>query len=162
MNTSQSGRRSCLLKFSDSFLLSGFALLSLSALIALFAGNSFAQSDKIPGMSLAGFKVGSSGNAAYSLPIIVPPGINGLQPKLMLSFDSQAGNGLLGVGWSLVGLPAIHRCPQTIAQDNFNGGINYDANDRFCMDGQRLMVISGTNGGNGAEYRTELDTFVRV
>jgi hypothetical protein len=30
------------------------------------------------------------------------------------------------------------------------GGVNYASNDRHCMDGQRLMVISGSYGGDGA------------
>jgi RHS repeat-associated protein len=132
-------------------------------LFAAFVGNAAAQSDKIPGMSLGQFKVSNNGSATYSIGIIVPPGINGLQPKISLSYDSQSGNGLLGVGWSLGGLSAIHRCPRTIVQDNFKGTINYDANDRFCMDGQRLMVINNmADGADQAEYRTELDTFIRI
>jgi RHS repeat-associated protein len=121
-----------------------------------------AQSErKIPGMSLGSFKVSNNGAADYSIPIAVPPSF-GPTPRLSLSYNSQTGNGTLGVGWSLSGLSAIHRCPQTMAQDNAVGGINFDAKDRFCLDGQRLMVISGAYGADGAEYRTELDTFVRV
>ena len=38
------------------------------------------------------------------------------------------------------------------------GSVNYDANDRFCMDGQRLIVTSGTYGADGSEYRTEIES----
>jgi hypothetical protein len=37
-----------------------------------------------------------------------------------------------------------------------------DDNDRYCLDGQRLIAISGQNGKSGSEYRTEIETFSRV
>ena len=61
-----------------------------------------------------------------------------------------------GMGWSLGGLSVVHRCPKTVAQDSERGGINFDTDDRFCVDKQRLIVISGTYGADGAEYRTEV------
>ena len=34
---------------------------------------------------------------------------------------------------------------------------------RFCLDGQRLKVLSGaTYGASGTEYRTEIESFQRV
>ena len=65
-----------------------------------------------------------------------------MAPTLSLNYNSQSGNGPLGVGWSLGGLSAITRCPATYAQDGFKGGINYDGNDRFCLDGQRLVLAA--------------------
>jgi hypothetical protein len=49
-----------------------------------------------------------------------------------------------------------------LAQDGVRGSINYDANDRFCLDGQRLVAISGTYGADGTEYRTEIESFSKV
>src|SRR5262249_16682575 len=72
------------------------------------------------------------------------------------------GAGVVGVGWSLSGLPAIGRCPQTFAQDGVRGAVNYDANDRFCLDGQRLIATSGTYGADGTEYRTEIESFSKI
>ncbi len=85
-----------------------------------------------------------------------------MEPKLSLEYNSQSGNGLLGMGWSLGGLSAIARCPRTLAQDGVKGGINYDSNDRYCLDGQRMMAISGIYGANGTEYRTERESFARI
>ncbi|HMH16542.1 MAG TPA: FG-GAP-like repeat-containing protein [Burkholderiales bacterium] len=116
------------------------------------------------GFTPSSFQVTDTGAATYTIPIQVPPGTAGLEPKLALTYNSQGGNGHLGVGWGLSGLSVIYRCGKTIAQDVLNGGVNYDNNDRYCIDGQRLVMISasGTYGGDGVEYRTERESFMRI
>ncbi len=84
-----------------------------------------------------------------------------MQPALSLTYSSQAGNGLVGMGWSINGLSAITRCAANMALDGYKGGINYDKNDKFCLDGQRL-IPKAPFGGAVQEYRTEPDTFTRV
>ncbi|MBP9592354.1 MAG: VCBS repeat-containing protein, partial [Steroidobacteraceae bacterium] len=37
-----------------------------------------------------------------------------------------------------------------------------DALDRFCLDGNKLRLFSGTYGAAGSEYRTEVETFARI
>lgn len=98
------------------------------------------------------------------MPIQIPPGIGGVEPTLTLDYNSQGTNGPLGVGWSLSGLSAIERCPQTYPQDGALTGVNYSSSDRFCLDGQRLMLVVGTGsyGAAGSEYRTEIDSLVKV
>jgi hypothetical protein len=114
-------------------------------------------------MSLPGsFGVSPSGAATYSVPISLPPGTAGMSPALSLEYSSQGPNGILGLGWSLAGLPSIGRCPRTLVQDNAMGGINFDANDRFCLDGQRLTAISGAYGADGTQYRTEIESYSKV
>lgn len=93
------------------------------------------------GATPGAFAVSPSGAATYSIPIFVPPGTNGMQPQLSLSYNSQGGNGLVGMGWSIGGLSVIHRCGATIATDGFKGGVNYDTNDKFCLDGERLIWV---------------------
>jgi RHS repeat-associated protein len=48
-----------------------------------------------------------TGTLGFALPIEVPPGAGGLAPTLSLRYDGGAGQGLLGLGWSLSGLPAV-------------------------------------------------------
>src|SRR5579872_580285 len=119
---------------------------------------SFAQSMTLPGK----FSVGTSGAATYNIPIAVPPGTAGVTPSLSIEYNSQGSNGLLGIGWSLGGLPSIGRCPQTLAQDGALGAVTFSSSDRFCMDGQRLVLLSGTYGADGAQYRTEVETFSEI
>lgn len=103
--------------------------------------------------------VGPQGAATYSIPIVVPPGIGGIEPKLSLEYSSNGANGLLGMGWSLSGLSAITRCPATRAIDGVSGAINFKATDKFCLAGQRLISASGIYGTAGSTYRTEQDGF---
>src|SRR5579859_7525130 len=90
-----------------------------------------------------------------------------MEPKLSLNYSSQGGAGILGFGWSLSGISAITRGPQTRAidghgTDNFVRGVNFSSSDRFYLDGQRLIAISGADGADGTEYRTENDSFSRI
>jgi hypothetical protein len=133
------------------------------SLCLMAIGFSLSFHDVQASMATAGqFAVSPSGAATYSIPIQVPPGIARIEPKLSLNYNSQAGNGLLGMGWSLGGLSAIEHCPRTMAQDGVRGAVNYDSNDRFCLDGQRLVAVSGAYGADGTEYRTEIDSFAKI
>ncbi len=107
------------------------------------------------------FQVSPSGAATYSIPIQVPPGINGMQPNLSLNYNSQAPDGLLGLGWSIGGLSVISRCPTTKVQDGFIDGVDFDNNDKYCVDGQRLLVV-GTAPDGGTEYRTAINNFNKI
>ena len=119
-------------------------------------------SQMISGHTAGQFQVNESGAATYTVPITVPPGTSGLEPGLSLAYSSQGRNSLLGMGWSLSGLSVISRCPATYAQDDFVDGVDFDEDDRFCLDGERLMVVGGVYGADASEYRTEQDTFRRA
>ena len=103
-----------------------------------------------------------NGTASYTVPVAVPPGVAGMVPELSVQVSSPGSNGVAGLGGGLTGLSMISRCPATMAQDGFKGGIHFDGEDRYCLDGQRLIAIRGSNGANGSEYRTELDSLTKV
>lgn len=110
------------------------------------------------------FAVDPNGGATYQIPIVVSPGVARVQPVLSLVYSSRAGNGTLGVGWQLSGVSAITRCPTTVAQDGLGNqdGADLDANDAYCLDGQRLIAVSGANGAPNARYRTEIESLQDV
>lgn len=125
----------------------------------------------------ANVSVSESGVASASVPIAVPPGIAGMEPKLGFLYSGGGINGPLGQGWSVQGLSMITRCPANFATDGKRGGVLYQAADKLCLDGQRLIPTneagtpqaiapgdaSGVTGGPTYwEYRTEKDTFARI
>jgi RHS repeat-associated protein len=107
-------------------------------------------------------RVNESGAATYAINIATPAGTAGVAPQLALSYSSQGQNGLLGQGWSLSGLSAITRCRQTLTQDNNPEPITWTSGDRYCLDGQRLLLVSGSHGAPGAVYKTEIESFTTV
>jgi RHS repeat-associated protein len=116
----------------------------------------------------AAVEVTHDGAAVTEIPIVVPTGRRGLQPNLSLSYGSQAGSGLAGVGWSIRGLSEIRVCRTTIRQDGTNRPLRLDGKDPLCLDGQRLLEVKDLNlkpsppakafrapGVKEIEYRTE-------
>jgi RHS repeat-associated protein len=108
------------------------------------------------------FSVSDDGVAQYNLPLWLPKGRGDLTPALSLSYQSRGGNGLLGVGWSLSGISSrIAPCPRTPAQDGARDGVVYGADDRLCLDGNRLIQVQPT-ADNETQYRTEHESFARI
>jgi hypothetical protein len=108
------------------------------------------------------FDVSPTGEARHSIPIWVPPGTAGMQPRLALSYNSAVGDGLLGAGFQISGLSRIESCRRTIAQDGVAAPEAFNTEARYCLDGQRLRLDVGAHGQLTAEYRTEIETFLRV
>lgn len=116
------------------------------------------------GWTEGNFSVTNDGAAEYDLPLWVPDGRGGLQPKLSLHYSSSSDNGLAGVGWSLQGFSRITPCPRTNAQDGRREAIKFTADDVYCLDGQRLRPVAENRWPTvlEREYRTEMDTFARI
>ena len=106
--------------------------------------------------------IGAMGGLNYTIPIELPKGINGMQPNISIVYSSQGGNGLLGWGWDLGAGSRITRTGQTIYHDGQLTAANLTKNDRFVLDGQRLMVVDGDYGMPGSEYKTENDCMSKI
>lgn len=100
------------------------------------------------------------GGAIYSIPIELPRGIGNMQPEIGLIYNNQGGNGLLGFGWNLSGISSITRTGSTLFHDGKMTAANLSSDDRFMLDGQRLIRVGPT--GNDEEYKTEQDEFSKI
>ena len=123
---------------------------------------SMGYGDDTAGAIAGQFRVNEAGAATYSIPIMVGAGTAGVAPEVSLSYSSQAGSGIAGRGWSIGGGSAISRCRQTLQIDQASLPVQWNSDDRFCLDGQRLLLETGSYGGEDATYRTEIDSFARI
>lgn len=102
------------------------------------------------------YNVGNDGSFNYTLPIMVPPGINGAQPSISLSYNSNRKNSIAGYGWAIDGYSMVHRCNASVARDGHHAGINPGEDYRYCVDGQRLVEVAE------GEYRFEMERYARI
>ncbi|MTK52135.1 RHS repeat-associated core domain-containing protein [Paludibacter sp.] len=114
------------------------------------------------GTTAGSFNISATGGATYTVPITVPPGPGGLQPSLAITYNSQARNGLLGMGMNLTGISVITRAPSTVYYDGQAKPIQVSTSDNYAIDGTRLLLTSGSAGTTGAVYSTASETFSRV
>jgi RHS repeat-associated protein len=127
------------------------------------------------GTPAGGLSVTPSGAASYNIPIEISPGTAGMEPNISISYNSMGGNGLLGYGWDITGISYITRT----AGNNYNRSepfdinrpyqieypieeVAYDNNDMFELDGQELILKTGTYGNNLATYSKEIQDFTVI
>lgn len=111
----------------------------------------------------ASHEIDESGAAHYTIPITVPPGRQGLQPKLSLSYSSRNPiRGGIAVGWSLSiprieldtsqgllpGMPAAPTDPRTSTTAFY----------RSSLSGTRLVRVPEATTDGAEAYRAEFDT----
>jgi len=115
----------------------------------------------IPGQ----FNVNQSGGATYEIPIECHPGINGMQPNLSFSYNSQrGGSGPLGIGWNISGLSSISCVPENQFSNEKISGLDFTKNAaQYAIDGNILFNSSTVEyGGDGCEYYTENKTYQKI
>lgn len=116
----------------------------------------------LPVGSLMGTADVANGAASYLVPIELPAGTNGVVPSINLSYNSQGNKGILGLGWSINGLSSISRSLKTLYLDSVVAPVTLNGNDRFVLDGVRLIATQGLYGASGTTYSKEMTDFSRV
>jgi len=92
----------------------------------------------------------ATGSATASIPIVIPPGRKNMQPSLAISYSSNNGNGVCGVGWGL--------STSSIQRSTKKGTPKYDNTDTFVFGSSGssgdLVLIDAANN----EYRQKIET----
>jgi virulence plasmid B protein len=127
-----------------SALLRGFCLLAT----LLAAADSTARAD-----------VTDAGTYQTSVIVEVPP-FHGIAPIIRLGYDSNAGDGPLGIGWSLsIG-------PQIVRTSRFMGAPRFDATDQLWLDGVELLPCAeatlSASCRAGGTHTTRIETYTRI
>ena len=89
-----------------------------------------------------------TGTGSMTVPIATSPGRSGFGPQLSLSYDSGAGNGPFGFGWSL-SLPSITRKTDKGLPRYQDGQVRTDS-DVFILSGAEDLVPEFEKDANGA------------
>ncbi len=112
-----------------------------------------------PGSMPIQIDISQMGTATGSLNFELPNGFGGITPQLGLNYNNYTELGNFGIGCNLSGISMITRSGQNIYHDNNVSEVTFTNSDRFSIDGQRLIIKTGTYGANGTIYITENDNF---
>lgn len=82
--------------------------------------------------------VSPTGARVYNIPIETGPG-GALSPQISLSYNSQAGDGLAGYGWSISGISCISVRNRGMYYDGKNEATLKDLNPEYALDGIPLV-----------------------
>ncbi|MBF1801156.1 RHS repeat-associated core domain-containing protein [Alloalcanivorax profundimaris] len=115
----------------------------------------------LTGASQSRFSV-SQGQAHFSIPIQVASGGSGVTPSVSLNYSSDAEYGQAGMGFQISGLSAVRRCGHKNLQDGYTQGVDGSNEDLACLDGVRLVLVSGSYWESGSIYRLEKEDSSRI
>ncbi len=110
----------------------------------------------VPNANVFGFESsdlrvdGPTGALTERIPILIPPGRNGLQPDIGLEYNSQrTEDGIVGYGWGL-SIPYIQRFNKTGSQDLYSSSATFSSS----IDGELVQVSTTT----AVTHRARVDT----
>ncbi|WP_395043756.1 RHS repeat-associated core domain-containing protein [Flavobacterium sp.] len=107
-------------------------------------------------------QISNTGQATYTLPIAMPPSLQDVGPIINLNYVSGQMGGLAGQGWSINSISAITRISTKKDIDGFIDGVDFDNNDKLALDGQRLILKTGTYWSDGSVYETEVQSNTKI
>jgi RHS repeat-associated protein len=100
-----------------------------------------------------------TGTGSLTVPIATSPGRSGFGPQLSLAYDSGAGNGPFGFGWSL-SLPTITRKTDKGLPRYLDGGKNQPDSDLFILSGAEDLVPVFRQDKDGNWLRDQQGNFI--
>lgn len=106
--------------------------------------------------------INSGGQANFNIPIAMPPSISNVGPTINLSYLSGSTTGIAGQSWNINSISSISRVSTRLDIDGFRDGVDFDQHDRLSLDGQFLLLKSGTYFQSGAEYITEVQSNIKI
>ena len=103
-----------------------------------------------------------TGTGNFTVPLALPPGRNGFQPQLSLSYSTGNGNGPFGLGWGL-SIPGVSRKTSKGIPRYRDNGADPKEQDTFVLSGaEDLVPVSDPAPGvTRFQPRTE-DLFARI
>ncbi|MFV5686546.1 RHS repeat-associated core domain-containing protein [Flavobacterium sp. GB2R13] len=107
-------------------------------------------------------QISSSGTATYNLPIAMPPSIKNVAPVINLTYSSGVRGGIAGQGWNINSISTISRMATRRDIDGFVDGVDFDSDDKLALDGQRLLLKTGTYLADGSTYETEYKSNTKI
>lgn len=131
----------------------------LLLLVLLFANKTIAQNFQDTKGEL---QISNSGTATYNLPIAMPPSIKDVAPIINLTYNSGVRGGIAGQGWNINSISTISRMATRRDIDGFVDGVDFDDNDKLALDGQRLLLKTGTYWADGSTYETEYKSNTKI
>jgi RHS repeat-associated protein len=107
-------------------------------------------------------EISNAGQATYTLPIAMPPSLKNVGPVINLTYASGQIGGIAGQGWNISSISNISRIATRKDIDGFVDGVDFDDNDKLALDGQRLILKSGTYWEDGSTYQTEVQSNTKI
>ena len=129
---------------------------SIGNLVYATSGNYALDESRPVGNISYTFNVNSNGSSAFTIPLSLPQGQAGMTPELNITYNSLAGEGVLGYGMNLSCISSITRCGKRSFYDGSNGAVSL-AESVFELDGMRLIKDDSTD-----DYLKEVDDFSRI
>src|SRR5215471_17426758 len=103
-----------------------------------------------------------TGTGNFTVPIALPPGRNGFQPKLNLVYSTGSGNGPFGLGWNL-SVPGVSRKTSHGIPQYKDYSPSIEDRDTFILSGAEDLVPLAGNDSDNTQYRPRTEgLFARI
>ena len=107
-------------------------------------------------------EISGSGQATFTVPIAMPPSLKNVGPIINLVYSSGQLGGIAGQGCNIGTISNVSRIATRTDIDGYIDGVDFDANDMLALDGQRLILKSGSYWATGSVYQTEVQSNTKI